>query len=142
MTLRTIVGPLAALLVLTTALAQDDADPPPQVDITGGPPPSEEACFFVRNIRSFSSFDDRHIYLEGRRSEHFLLTMYPGCIGLSGAIDIALSNELNRVCSIDSATVTYRALGQLQTCNVRQVEAVEDRDAAKALAEFRKRAAE
>ena len=138
MTLRTVVS-IGALFVLTTALAQDDADKPREIDITGGPPPSEEACFFVRDARNFSALDDEYVYIEGRRNEHFLLTMWPGCIGLEGALNIALSNELNRVCSIDSATVTYRGLGQLQSCRVRRIEAVEDRAAAEALAEFRKR---
>jgi Family of unknown function (DUF6491) len=145
MTMRAAVF-AGALLTLTTGLAQDGANDPREIDIEGGaPPPKEdkEACFNVREARSFSALDDRFVYLEGPRDEHFVLTMFPGCIGLEDSIQIAISNELSRVCSIDTAEVTYRGLGgNLEACSIRRVEAVEDRAAAEALVESRKRAEE
>ncbi len=130
-----------ALLTLTTGLAQDGANDTRSIDIEGGAPFAEEACFNVRDARSFSALDDRFVYLEGPRDEHFVLTMFPGCLGLEDSIEIAISNELGRVCSIDTAKITYRGLGgTLETCSIRRVEAVEDHAAAKALVESRKRA--
>jgi hypothetical protein len=130
-----------ALLAVTAVLAQDGANDAREVEIAGDEPPSEEACFNVREARNFSALDDRYVYLETLRDEHFLLTMFPGCFGLESSIQIAISNQLNRVCSIDTAKITYRGIGgDPETCSIRRVEAVEDRSAAEALVEARKRA--
>ena len=132
-----------ALLTLTTGLAQDGANDTRAIDIEGGATPSEEACFNVREARSFSALADRFVYLEGPRDEHFVLTMFRGCLGLEDSNQIAISNDLSRVCSLDTAKITYRGVGgNLETCSIRRVEAVEDREAAKALVESRKRAEE
>jgi Family of unknown function (DUF6491) len=129
------------LLTGTAALAQDDANDTRTIDIDGGEPLSEEACFNIREARSFSALDDRYVYLEGPRDEHFVLTMFPGCFGLEDSIEIAISNQLSRVCSIDTPKITYRGLGgDLESCSVRRVDAVEDRSAAEELVESRKRA--
>jgi hypothetical protein len=132
-----------ALLTLTTALAQDGANDTRANGIDEAAPTLREDCFNVRETRSFSALDDRFVYLEGPRDEHFVLTMFAGCIGLEDSIQIAISNELSRVCSIDTAEVTYRGVGgNLETCSIRRVEAVEDRAAAEALVESRKKGAE
>lgn len=121
--------------------ARDAAREPREVDIdAGGEPPAEEACFNVRGVRSFSALDDRYVYIEGRRDEHFLLTMVTGCFGLENSFQIAVSNQLSRVCSTDFGKITYRGLsGRAETCSIRRVEAVEDRTAAEQLVEIRKR---
>jgi uncharacterized protein DUF6491 len=142
MTLRIAIL-IVASLGLTLGFAQDGADEAREVDIAGGEPPAEKACFNVREARSFSALDDRHVYLEAPRNKHFLLTMVTGCFGLERSLQIAISNSLSRVCSVDFAEITYRGLsGELETCPIRQVEAVEDRAAAEQLAEFRNRANE
>jgi hypothetical protein len=128
-----------ALSVLTTGLAQDGAEKPKEVEIGGGPPPSEEACFNVREVRNFDAFDDEFIYVEGRGDQHFLLTTFRGCIGLRDSLRIAISNDFSRVCSNSFASVTYRGLGELETCRIRRVEAVEDKDAAEVLVASRTR---
>jgi hypothetical protein len=131
-----------AVLLLTASFAQENGEraPPRQVDIpAGGEPPAEEACFNVREARSFGAIDDGHIYLRARRDEHYLLTLFPGCFGLGSSVRIAVSNNISRVCSTDSAEVTYGGLGRTETCTIRRVEAVESREAAEALVEFRKR---
>jgi hypothetical protein len=149
---------LSAVLLIATvplaAFAQDDRDEddaaetrdaahePREVDIdAGGEPPSEEACFNVREVRNFDALDDRYVYLEGARDDHYLLTMVGGCIGLEDSFQIAVSNELSRVCSIDFGKITYRGIsGQPETCSIREVEAVEDKAAAEQLVEARTRA--
>jgi len=140
-TLKLLLG--CALFAFATVLAQDDADKVKRVEIEvgDGPPPSEESCFNVRDARSFDALDDQHVYVRGRRNEHYLLTMVAGCIGLRDSFRIAISNDFSRVCSNSFATVTYRGLtGAAETCRVRMVESVEDKDAAEALAESRRRA--
>lgn len=133
----------SALLTATAGLAQDRRDAAREVEIAGDAPPAEETCFNVREVRNFSGLDDRYVYLETLRDEHFVLTMFPGCFGLEDAIQIAISNQLSRVCSVDTAKITYRGLGgDLESCPIRRVEAVEDRAAAEALVESRKRAGE
>ena len=84
-----------ALLTLTTGLAQDGANDTRTIDIEGGAPPAEEACFNVREARNFSALDDRFVYLEGARDEHFVLTVFRGCLGLEDSNQIAISNELS-----------------------------------------------
>ena len=144
-------GFLALLVVATTfgRFAQDGAPAPDSanadkikvIEIGKDTPPSEEACFNVRDIRSFSALDSERLYARGRRDEHFLITVYGTCFGLQSALQIAISDAIGRVCSTTSATITYRSSGRLEQCRIRQVEAVEDRDAAKELAEARRRAA-
>jgi hypothetical protein len=130
------------LLLITASLAQAQENrPPPQIDITGGEPPAEEACFNARQARSFSALDDRHVYIRARRDEHYLLTMFPGCVGLGSSLRIGVSQIVGRVCSNDTALVTYRGISGTDTCPIRRVEAVEDRASAQALVNFRKRAA-
>jgi hypothetical protein len=127
------------LSVLTVGLAQDEAEPPKEVEIGDGPPPSEEACFNVRQARSFDALADEFVYVDGGGDDHFLLTMFRGCIGLRDSLRIAISNDFSRVCSNSFATITYRGLGELETCRIRRVEAVEDKAAAEALVESRTR---
>ncbi|HEX6998595.1 MAG TPA: DUF6491 family protein [Gammaproteobacteria bacterium] len=128
------------LLALTAVLAQDDADEVKEVEIGDGPPPSEESCFNVRDARSFDALDDEHVYVQARRDGHYLLTVFPGCIGLRDSFRIAISNDFSRVCSNSFASVTYRGVSGLETCRIRRVESVEDKEAAEALAASRRRA--
>jgi len=103
-------------------------------------PSAEPACFNVRTIRNFSALHDEYIYVQGRRDQHFLLTMDRACFGLRNAEGIGISNAVSRVCSNSLAEVTYRGIGNaLDTCWIRAVEAVEDRTAAAALVEIRTR---
>ncbi len=136
--------------VATFGSAAQDGNPAPEsanenkikvIEIGKDTPPYEEACFNVRDIRSFSALDSERLYARGRRDEHFLITVYATCFGLQSALQIAISGTVGRVCSTTSATIAYRSSGQLEQCRIRQVEAVEDRDAAKELAEARRRAA-
>jgi hypothetical protein len=110
------------------------------IDATDLPPTSEPACFNVRDVRNFHAFDDRHMYVEGRRDQHFLLTMFGVCPGLRGAFNVEFSNYMNRVCSNSSARVRFRSFGQIQTCRVRLVEGVESRETAEEIVGLRRQA--
>ena len=99
---------------------------------------AEPACFNARTVRNFNALSDRHVYVEGRRDEHYLLTMFNVCFGLRSAFGIALSNDFSRVCSNTGETIYYRDFGRMEACRVRDVEAVASRDAAREIMELRR----
>lgn len=102
-------------------------------------PSAEPGCFSVRRVRDFSPLSDKALYVDGGGSNHFLLTMNPGCLGLRSADGIVIDNHTDRVCSNSQARVTYRGIGRsLESCRIRTVEAVEDRAAARTIAEARR----
>ena len=111
-----------------------------EVEIDPNAPPSAEpGCFSVRRIRNFSPLSDEAVYVDGGGSNHFLLTMDRGCFGLRNAQGIAIDNHMDRVCSNSQARVTFRGVGRsLESCRIRTVEAVEDRTAARTIAEARR----
>jgi len=130
------------VFALSAGLAFTQEDEPSEVkevDISDSPPVAEAACFNVRDVRNFDAIRDRYVYVEGRRGEHYLLTMFTQCFGLRSALGIAISNDFNRVCSNSSATITYREFGQLESCRIRAVESVEDKAAAEQIVELRRR---
>jgi hypothetical protein len=96
----------------------------------------------VRNISSFDAIDDRHIYIKARgQQKHFLFTMRGGCFGLRSAHGIAVKDTLSNVCSNSFGEVIYRDRSRgLQSCPIRTIEAVSDKDDAKGLVEDRKAA--
>ena len=98
---------------------------------------AEQACFMARTATNFSALSSRHVYVEARRDEHYLLTMFNICPGLRSAFGIALSNDLSRVCSNTNATIYYRDFGRLEACRVRDVESVASRDAAREIVQLR-----
>ncbi len=120
------------------AFAQDDEEGVVEEEISTEMPPPEPACFNVRDINNFDAFEDNFVYVEGRRNQHFLLTMQRSCFGLRQARGIAISNQINRVCSNSFAEITYRDFDTVERCRIREVEAVVDKEAARALAERRK----
>jgi len=100
-------------------------------------PPSAKACFNVRDVLSFDALHDKFVYVRCRRGRHFLLTMENICLGLRNSLAIAVSNDFNRVCSLDRAAITYQGLGRTARCLILRVEAVDDRAAAQKLVERR-----
>ena len=102
------------------------------------PPPAEPGCFSVRRVRKFSGLHNQSLYLEGSGNSHFLLTMFRSCLGLRNAQAIAIESHQDRVCSNSQADVTFRGVGgRRESCGIRTVEEVEDRDAARTLVEMR-----
>ena len=107
------------------------------IDASFAPPAAEEACFLVRDIDDFDALSDELVFVEGRGNDNYLLTMWPGCFGLKGALGIAVSSPMSRVCSTSGAEIRYRGLGRLEICRIRLVEAIESKEAAEALLEQR-----
>ncbi len=120
----------------TDAAASEAED----VEIDANAPPSTEpGCFSIRRISNFSPLSDEALYVDGGGGNHFLLTMYRSCIGFRNANRIAIDHHMDRVCSNSLASVTYRGVGgRPDSCGIRTVEAVEDRMAARAIAEARR----
>jgi hypothetical protein len=111
-----------------------------EVDAAQAPPEAEEACFYVRDIDDFDALSDEFVFVEGRGDEKYLLTMWAGCFGLEGAVGIAVSSPMSRVCSTSGAEIRYRGLGRLETCRIREVETIASKEVAEALVEQRKAA--
>lgn len=129
-----------ALAVSAAGSAQDTPSATKTVDARELDPRAEEACLVVRQIRNFDALGDRYVFVEGRRSERYLLTMLPGCIGLRSAFGIAIESRGSRVCTGSGADIRYRGLGgRTETCPIRRVETVEDKASAEQLVELRAR---
>ena len=102
-------------------------------------PSAEPGCFSVRRVRKFSPLSNRALYIDGGGSNHVLLTRDRNCFSLRSAEDIAIDNHTDRVCSRSQARGTYRGVGRsLESCRIRTVEAVENRAAARTIAEARR----
>jgi hypothetical protein len=134
---KSVVALLAAVVTLAPGIGSTgESTPEESAELT-----VEKACFRVRNTRSMSAFDDRHVYVRCIRDEHYLLTMQPACIGLENSIGVAVSNRFDRVCSNDGAWITYKDFGRTRRCGIVTVEAVADRNAALKLVEKRRKPA-
>ncbi len=98
---------------------------------------AEEACFNIRDVRSFDAIHDRFVYVRCVRGKHYLLTMENACVGLQNSLAVTVSSGFNRVCSNDRASLAYRNFDRTARCGILRVEAVENRAAAVALVESR-----
>ncbi len=127
-------------LILILALSGCAASSGDVADESLGAP--EKVCVNVRNIDSFDAIDDQHIYIRARgQQKHLLFTMHGRCFGLRSAHTIAVRDTLSSVCSNSFGEVVYRQLGRgLESCRIRTIEAVSNKDDARGLVEDRKRA--
>ena len=101
---------------------------------------AETVCVSVRNINSFGVIDHQHLHVKVLgQQKHYLFTMDGGCIGLRSAHTIAVKDKFTRVCSDSFGEVIYRDLGRgLESCRIRNIEAVKSKNDAKQLVEDRK----
>ena len=100
---------------------------------------AERVCVSVRSISSFDAIDDEHIYIKATGNEHYLFTLYGICSGLRSAQGIAVRDTFSRVCSNSYGEIIYRDMGRgLESCRIRNVEAVANKDDAEGLVEKRK----
>jgi len=139
----------AITMFAMAAWAQDESESEERADTAAGeaeevqidanaPPSTEPGCFSARRVRNFSPLSDEALYVDGGGGNHFLLTMFRLCSGLRNAQAIAIDTPVDRVCSNSQASITYRGVGgRRDSCGVRTVESVEDRDAARTIAERR-----
>lgn len=100
---------------------------------------AEKVCVSVRSINSFDAIDDKHLYIEATGNKHYLFTLHAGCTGLRSAHRIAVKDTFSRVCSNSFGEIVYRDMGRsLESCSIRNVEAVASKDEAGGLVEDRK----
>jgi hypothetical protein len=121
---------LASLFVLIVTVAGTACTSTKEVEKIEGSPIAEDACFNVRDVRSFDAIHDRFVYVRCLRGKHYLLTMDNACQGLQNSLAVAVSSGFNRVCSYDRARLTYRNFNRTFHCGILRVEAVDDRAAA------------
>jgi len=99
---------------------------------------AERVCVSVRRISSFDAIDDGHLYIKAMGNEHYLFTLYGGCFGLQGAQGIAVKDTFSSVCSNSHGAIIYRDMGRgLESCRIRNVEAVANKDDAESLVKDR-----
>jgi hypothetical protein len=103
------------------------------------PGAAEKVCVSVRSISSFDAIDDRHLYIRATGNEHYLFTLHGVCRGLQSAHGIAVKETFSRVCSNGFGEIIFRDMGRgLESCRIRNVEAVANKDDAAGLVEDRK----
>ena len=128
---------LSSLFALIVTIAGTACTSTKEVGKIEGSPIAEEACFNVRDVRSFDAIRDRFVYVRCLRDGHYLLTMENACQGLQNSLAVAVASGFNRVCSSDRATLTYRDFDRTRHCRILRVEAVDDLAAAATLVESR-----
>ncbi|MCH8072535.1 MAG: hypothetical protein IIA09_11340 [Proteobacteria bacterium] len=99
---------------------------------------ANRTCFNIREITSWSSIDNKHLYIEGIRSDSkYLFTMFSSCYGIEFSQVIALSNPMSRLCSNDFGRVTYRDGSRRMSCNIDNIEQVASKADAEGIVEAR-----
>ncbi len=101
---------------------------------------TETICVNVRNISSFDTIDDQHLYVKALgQPKHLLFTLDGTCFGLRSAQTIAVQDRFTRVCSDSFGEVIYRDAGRgLESCRIRNIEVAASKDAVEQLVEYRK----
>ena len=121
----------AVAIVGCTTSSEEVADQPTDA--------AERVCVSVRSINSFDALDDQHIYIKAIGNNHYLFTLSGRCRGLRSAHGIAVKDTFTRVCSNSFGEIIYRNMGRgLESCPIRNVEAVASKDEAAGLVEDRK----
>lgn len=97
----------------------------------------------VVGVNGYSVIDRRHVVLDGIGTRHYLATLRRDCPSLTGGIRIATSFPSTG--TVFNPSLEYLVTGDRRTgerCYIRTLEEVESRDAARALIEARREAAE
>ena len=131
------------LLVLFLSLSTASAFAEEALEETVEEEPVDRVCVNKRNINSFDSIDDQHLYIKATGNRHYLFTMWSRCYGLRNAYGIGIKDTMSRVCSGGFGEVVYRDMSRrFQTCKIDTIEMVSSKEDAKGLVEDRKRAKE
>lgn len=102
---------------------------------------SENVCLSDYQVTSFSPVGDSHLYVEGIGKHQYLLTMERNCFGLQSANTIGFPDRVGRICGKGADRIIYRDVTrQPASCRILDIEAVQDRDDARQLAEAREKA--
>ncbi|MEE9380411.1 MAG: DUF6491 family protein [Hyphomonadaceae bacterium] len=92
-------------------------------------------CLRASQIRGFSAIDSRHVVVtESPGEEHFLITTTGGCIDLKHTNDLAIKSQ-SSFCVRKHDRILTPEFGndRVDTCFIRTIERVENKEAAEAL---------
>jgi hypothetical protein len=98
----------------------------------------DETCFDISRVQDISVLSDQHVYVRTIGGNHYLLTMEQTCDNLQRS---ALSEGVRvqpygrRVCPNDGSHLIYNWFGRESVCPIQTIDAVEDRQEARAIAE-------
>ena len=124
------------LLASHTALADDETDSTVEAE-------PERACFSTDRIRNFDGLSENFLYIEIKSTEMYLLSLRNRCFGLRSAKVIAFKDTLRRVCSDDRfVDIVIRDMSRPMVCRIENIERVESKAEAQALAADREAAKE
>lgn len=127
---------LALLLTSYSGIAADEATAPGDAESN-----AENVCFDSGRVRNFDGLSDNFLFVEVNQKELYLLSMRNRCHGLRNAQLIAFNGTFRRACSDDNfVEVAVRDMGRSTVCRVENIERVESKDEAKAVAEDREAA--
>ena len=117
-TLMAAGGALAAVLALAAAQPAAAADKPAD---KGGKP--ERACFYARNVSSYSAADDRTVYVRVGVKEVYRLDLFNPCLDIDWTWKIALvSHGSDWICEpMDATIIVDRSPIGPQRCEVAKV---------------------
>ena len=102
---------------------------------------ADKVCVSVRSISSFSPLSDREIFVTAGVNDHYLFSIMGICSGLEYANAIAVADQTGRICGDGFGSVVFRDMGRgRQSCRVRTIEHVNDRNEAKELVTARETA--
>jgi hypothetical protein len=116
----------------TNAFADDADEEAAEEDV------AERVCVNKRNINSFDTIDDQHIFIRATGNRLYLFTMQRRCTGLRQARGIGVKDTMSRVCSDGFGEIVYQDMGRVQSCRIKTIESVASKDDAKGLVKDRK----
>ena len=94
----------------------------------------DKICVSVRSLNSFSALSDREIFVTAGVNNHFLFSVMGICHGLRSANAIGIADGTGRICGDGFGSIIFRdTFRSPQSCRVRYIEHVNDRDEAKQL---------
>ena len=109
-------GALTAVFALAAALPAA-ADKPPAAAAK-----ARQACFFARDVNSFSAADDRTVYVKVGVKDVYRLDLFNSCPDIDWNWSIALqSHGSDWICSPMDATIIARSPIGPQRCEVNKV---------------------
>ena len=110
-----------------------------QVNLEFGKAREEQSiCLPASVLRNFRALSSQHILLQYDSKTFFLMTMQRSCFGLRDTFRM-YPGRTGKVCSNRNDEIMYEdKLGGVKPCKIDLIDAVENRDAAKALIKQRK----
>lgn len=136
---RAVPFPIRLLTTLVATLAIS-ACATSDTDQTESQDDEPRQCVFVGNINGYSVIDREHLVLQANASDRYLISTRSRCSSLRFGVEVGLSFQNNqRLCP---PIVEYIITDDGQRCLIDTIEEVESLDAARALVESRREAAE